>query len=304
MRARHGVAIGLLLLACAATASAQDRTPAPLPGPVVLQLPPSARTAALGGAWVAGRDPDVIFYNPAQLVGNARAGIDLSLTRYGPASTLTSLASTYAGGKWSLTLGWGVQLVEIDRESAYPRSTGVLLRDAASTGTSGLVAVGGAIVFKGFRAGVTGKYASELDRRAWLADVGVARNLLRGVLAFSLQNLGGGSEDDAEVNADVPTQYTYGYSMTRPAKALDLGIYSQMTHRRGWASPAAGIEIGYSWIEGYNVAIRAGVRRPERDTQQPFTVGAAITGDRLTVEYAAQFFDGGRAANGVTVRWR
>ena len=286
-------------------AAEQQSEPAPLTGPVILQLPSSARTAALGQAWVAGRDHDVIFHNPAQLVGNVRAGVDLSLLRYGPSSTLTSLASSYAGGKWSLTLGWGVQIVDFDHDaSGYPRAVDTLLAETPSTGTSSLVAVGGAIVFKGFRAGVTGKYASEPGQHAMLGDIGVARNQLGGVLAFAVQNLGGGSDDDDEANADVPTQYAYGYSMTRTAKALDLGIFTQMTHRRGWASPAAGLEVGYSWIEGYNLVLRVGVRRPERDVQHPYTVGAAVTGDRLTIEYAAQFFDGGRAANGVTIRWR
>jgi hypothetical protein len=292
-------------IANGASAQNQEDTPTPLPGPILLQLPSSARTAALSGAWVAGRDHDVIFYNPAQLVGNVRPGVDLTLIRYGPASTLKSLASSYAGGKWSLTLGWGVQFTDLAPDGTdYPRSAGVLLRDASSTSTSVLAAVGGAVLVKGFRAGVSGKYVSELDRHALLADIGVARNQLGGVLAFAVQNLGGGSVDDDLTNADVPTQFTYGYSITRPARALDLGMFTQMTHRSGWASPAAGVEVGYGWIEGYNVVLRAGVRRPEGDLQHPATLGAAIAGDRLTVEYAVQFFDGGRTANGVTIRWR
>jgi hypothetical protein len=298
-------ALPFILLVTTGAAAAQGSDDAPLPGPVVLLLPPSARTAALGQAWVAGRDHDVIFYNPAQLVGNSTGGIDLSLIRYGPSSTLKSIASTYAGGRWSFTLGWGVQLVDFDRgSSSYPRDVSVLLADAPSTGTSSLLAVGGAVVVKGFRAGASGKYVSEPGRHALLADVGVARNQLGGVLAFSLQNLGGGSADDDEADADVPTQYSYGYSVTRPVKAIDLGLFAQMTHRSGWASPAGGLEIGYSWIEGYTVALRAGIRRPERDVQRPMTLGAAVTGDRLTLEYAVQFFEGGRTANGVTIRWR
>lgn len=301
------LAVAWVLAIDGSVASAQDRddTPAPLPGPVVLQLPSSARTAALAGAWVAGRDHDVIFHNPAQLVGNTRAGVDLSLIRYGPASTSKSLASSVAAGKWSATLGWGVQLVDFDRDAAgYPRAVDVLLGDAPSNGTGALLAVGGAIVFKGFRAGIAGKYLAELDQHALVADVGVARNQLGGVLAFAVQNLGGGSADDDEANADIPTQFTYGYSLSRPAGVLDVGLFTQVTHRDGWAAPAAGVEVGYGWIEGFNVVLRAGIRRPERDVQQPVTLGAGITGDRLTIEYAVQFFDGGRAANGVTVRWR
>jgi hypothetical protein len=294
------------LLALPGVAYAQDEdTAAPLPGPLVLPLPSSARIAALGGAWVAGRDHDVIFYNPAQLVSNSRPGVDLTLIRYGPASTLKSIASSYVGGKWSLTLGWGAQLIDFAAEPfAYPRPVEALLADAPSSGTSSLVAVGGAILFKGFRAGVSGKYVSEPDRHAWLADVGVARNQLGGVLAFSVQNLGGGSPDDDEENADIPTQFAYGYSVIRPVRALDVGLFTQMTHRSGWASPAAGVEVGYSWIEGYTVVLRAGARRPERDVQHPATFGAGLTVDRLSFEYAVQFFDGGRAANGITVRWR
>ena len=52
---------------------------APPTGPLVLHIPSSARTAALANAWVAGRDQDVIFHNPAQLIG-ARSGFDLSLS--------------------------------------------------------------------------------------------------------------------------------------------------------------------------------------------------------------------------------
>jgi hypothetical protein len=62
--------------------------------------------------------------------------------------------------------------------------------------------------------------------------------------------------------------------------------------------------VGYGWIEGYNFALRAGVRRTESDSEQPFTFGAAFTADRLTIEYGVQFFEGGHAANGVTIRWR
>ncbi len=74
--------------------------------------------------------------------------------------------------------------------------------------------------------------------------------------------------------------------------------------RRGWTSPGAGLEVGYSWIEGYNVALRVGARRPETTSEFPVAFGAAFTADRFTIEYAIQIFDGGRTAHGVTVRWR
>ena len=56
---------------------AYAQTPA---GPLLLLVPATPRTAALGNAWVAGRDQDVLFYNPAQLIG-ARQGLDVSIDR-------------------------------------------------------------------------------------------------------------------------------------------------------------------------------------------------------------------------------
>src|SRR3972149_4877000 len=77
---------------------------APPVGPLLLTLPATPRTAALGNAWVAGRDQDVLFYNPAQR-GGARTGLDFSITEHGRAGTSATLGSIYTGGKWSLTLG-------------------------------------------------------------------------------------------------------------------------------------------------------------------------------------------------------
>jgi len=74
--------------------------------------------------------------------------------------------------------------------------------------------------------------------------------------------------------------------------------------RKDWWSPAGGVEVGYSWIEGYNVTLRAGVRRPLTSREQPIAIGAALAADRLTVEYGVQFFENAHPSHLVTVRWR
>ena len=102
----------------------------------------------------------------------------------------------------------------------------------------------------------------------------------------------------------MPRQVLLGWSTTRGVGPLDVGLYSQLMLRDGWTAPGGGLEVGYSWIEGYNVAFRVGGRRPESDTERAYALGAAFTADRVTVEYSVQFFDGGRAAHGVTLRWR
>jgi len=309
--------IRVLALLAGALAPSAALAQAPPVGPLVLALPATPRTAALGNAWVAGRDQDVLFYNPAQLIG-ARQGLDLSITRHGRNGTAATMGSIYAGGKWSLTLGWGVQFVNFSASpaEAYPYSPDVLLTRGPAEASSALAAIGGAFTFKGFRIGASGKFVSErvsmppgflgeqpVSHSAMLADLGVARNLFGGVAAASVQNLGPEALDDAGL-VPIPRQGLFGWSMTKPAGPLDIGVVGQVTVRDGWTAPGAGIEASYSWIEGYVVVLRAGARRPEAGAEHPFTFGAALTADRLTVEYGVQFFEGGRTANGVTIRWR
>ena len=312
------VSVAVLIL-CASLPT-QSFAQAPAVGPLLLIIPATPRTAALGNAWVAGRDQEVLFYNPAQLIG-ARQGMDFSITRHGSAGTTATLGSVYAGGKWSMTLGWGVQFADftVSPPTPYPYAPDVLLSSGSASGSSLLAAVGGAITWKGFRFGAAGKYAADrvsmptntIDAAATppishgviVADLGVARNSLGGVLAFSFQNLGGSSNGDG-TGIMAPKQALAGWSMSRQAGPLDLALYTQWTIREDWQAAGAGVEVGYGWIEGYNFALRAGVRRTESGSEQPFTFGAAFTADRLTIEYGVQFFEGGHAANGVTIRWR
>jgi hypothetical protein len=258
--------------------------------PVVLQIPVSARVAALGNAWVAGRDQDVVFSNPAQLVG-ARPDLGLSLAHLGPERTMGALSSVYAAGKLSFTLGWGA----------------VLLEHGDANNPSALGVVGGAVTYKGFRAGASGKYLSDNQsastRHAWLSDIGIARNLFGGAVAASLQNVGFG-EVNGTAGATIPKRVAVGWSAVKQAGPLDLGLFTQIAMRKDHTSPAAGIEIGYGWIEGYLITFRAGARRTELADEHRGSVGAALTADRLTIEYALQGFDEGNRAQLVTMRWR
>jgi hypothetical protein len=270
---------------------------------------------------VAGRDLDVIFYNPAQIIG-ARPSLDLSVTRHGSDGTTATIGSAYAAGPLSLTLGFGAQVASYSTGFAtlYPFAPDVLMDSGPRSGVGVLLVVGGAVTYKGWRMGAAGKYAADHvsmpasiedssagHHHALLLDVGAARNLWRGVAALSVQNLGRASiDEDAGEDAarTIPRQVLLGWSTTRPAGPIDVGLYSQLTLRDGWTAPGGGVEVAYSWIEGYTIAIRAGARRVESASEQPVALGAAFTADRLTIEYALQFFEGGHTANGVTVRWR
>lgn len=296
---------------------ASARAQAPPAGPILLQLPSSARPAALGNAWVTGTDRDAIFYNPAQ-IGRGSQAFDLSITRHGTGGTGATFGSAYTAGKWSLSLGWGVRFLDFSTSpsTSYPYAPDVLLTGGSADGMSALIAVGGAIVYKGFRIGAAGKYATDriampgeattvpsISRHVLVADLGVSHSLFGGVGAASVQNLGGDSDQDG-VKVKLPRQALLGWSRYKQAGPIDLNLFTQVTVRDGWTSPGAGLEASYSWIEGYVVALRVGARRTETSAEHPLSLGAAFTADRLTIEYGVQFFEGGRTANGVTVRWR
>src|SRR5262245_44983614 len=310
---RKLLAAWLIACACPVAAYAQ----APSTPPLVLHMPSSARTAALGNAWVAGRDAEVLFYNPAQLIGS-RPELAVSVHRPGPAGASVSAASAYAAGRWSLTLGWGVHALgfNVDPAAPYPYSPDVLQTRGDASGQSLLLAFGGAVAYKGLRMGGAVKYLSDsattpvgiapavsIAQHTWMADAGVSRTIKGHTVAFAAQNLGPTNSDDPS-RLTTPQQYLAGWSISRPLGPLDLSGFAQLTMRPGWIAPAGGAEFGYSWLEGYYVALRVGARRPETTSGNPMSLGGAFTVDRLTIEYAAQFVEGGRAGHGVTVRWR
>lgn len=306
----------LLLIACSLSAPAAAQSPDA--GPLLLKFPASTRAVALGNAWVAGRDEDVVFYNPAQIISAARGGFNATFALIGRNSKFGSMAGAYAAGPMSFTLGWGVQILNysVKLNQRYPFAPDVLTSSGAAGALSVLLTGGGAIVLKGVRVGVTAKYASdrvttpffqvaEAQPRhdALVADVGIARNLFGGVLGFSAQNLRRSSASNP-LHVAVPQQALLGWTTTQQAGQLDLGLAAQVTARRGWLAPGGGIEVGYGWIEGYSAALRLGARRPETKAERPFSLGASFNGDHLALEYALQLFDGGHKMNRMTVRWR
>lgn len=303
----------LTALACAlsfgARAAPAAGAQAPDAGPLVLLLPASARATAMGNAWVAGRDEDVIFYNPAQLL-SARPGFNVSLGRYGSSATLGTLAGVYAAGPLTMTTGWGVEFLNYSTQPGdiYPFTPSLLTRGGPVDAIGMLAAVGTAITWKNFRGGVAGKYATDhvsgaATHDAFVADIGIAHALFSGQAGLSLQNLGRARADSGRTT-DLPLQTSLGWTLFRAVRQIDLGVAAAVTARSGWVSPGGGVEIGYGWIEGYSAALRVGARRPETNAERPVALGATFNADRLTVECALQFFAGARTARRVTIRWR
>lgn len=304
--------VSLLVCALAVRGLAQ----APATAPLILLLPASTRAASLGNAGVTGRDDDVVFYNPAQLLG-ARTGFSTTIARYGSASTFGEMSAVYAGGP--LTMGWGVEYLDfsVHPGDTYPYVPATLVSRGPLEAQGLLATVGGAYTWKGFKGGIAMKYVADrvdlaalgatsaLESRhdTFLGDAGLAHNLWGGVAGLAVQNIGRGWTDGSN-RIYAPFQESLGWSRGVTAGELDLGFGGQVTARRGWISPGAGVEVGYGWIEGYSASLRAGARRTETTGEKPVALGASLNADRLTIEYALEFFDGGNNAHRVTIRWR
>lgn len=305
-------AAALALLVAASPAAAQDA------GPLALLLPASARFAALGNAGVAGRDEYAVFQNPARL--NSTNGFGLTLATYG--STTRSLAAASASTMGPITLGWALQVVDFSAPrsaTAYPLTPASLTTGGEADQFSMVAMVSGAMTYKGFRLGTSVKYAEDMVRRnstdlpivsvpsrgaAWLLDIGTSHPLWTGTAGISLQNVGQPYLLRG-TRYSVPTQLALGWSAQYAWGAFDYGFHTQVTARRnGWVSPAAGVEMGWSWIEGYNVTARVGARRTETADEKPVGAGLSIGADRLNLDYGAVFFNGSQMGHRLTVRWR
>jgi hypothetical protein len=277
--------------------------------PLVLRLPAGARTLALGNAGVAGRDDDVLFYNPAQLV--QVRGSTVSAQRFAPGNTTGALSTVFAfaGGG----IGIGAQWLGFSTETPiFPYSSATLDSTGTLTASSAAATIGVGKAFKGIRFGLAGKVAQESAPQARSTrsyfDIGLEKDFRQffGV-GLSIQNL----SPFGDARSWEPTRITLG-TMAEAALAnvlpvspfLDAALAGQVTVLHdGWVKPAGGIELGFAWIQGYALSLRAGARRPEPG-ERPLTLGAAFNADRVRFDYALETRDGGNMAHRVGVRVR
>ena len=302
MRARRAVFAVLCLVPAVAHAQAVGF------GPIVLQLPASTRAIGFGNAYVGVRDPEAVFYNPAQL--GVRPGVAMSVERYGDVGTAGAIASSYVFGP--IGFGIGAQFLDFDVADAWyppgaPNGGRISLR-GPFTASSLVAATALEMAYKGIRWGVTGKFAEDRVHGGrdgvLLADVGAAKELLSGTFGLTVQNLGNNAKIGG-TSVPLPTRATLGYALGGyPLGPVDLAVSTAVSVRRGGrVSPAGGFEIGYLPIEGVSFAGRVGGRLPEKNAESPFTAGASFTFDRLSVDYAFEPYQG-KDAHRIGIRIR
>jgi hypothetical protein len=290
-------------------------------GPTVLFLPSGPRTLAMGNVGIVGRDDDVLFFNPAQLV--IARGMSASAERYsataggGALSTVTRLAS---GG---IAIGMRMANYETLLGNLPGSRAGML--DPGEGGTTLEASIGFGQVVKGTRFGAAVKYAEDDIARVPLnridrvtADVGLSRDFMRFyTVGLAVQNIGqdrtgacsaiAGCSPFAQGENNtvfLPIRTTLGAGTSRPLGVFDVSATAALTLRRAETLfPAGGVEVGYSWLDGYSIALRAGARRPEAGERVP-TAGAGFTMDRLSIDYAIEALSGSHFGQRIGLRLR
>jgi hypothetical protein len=272
--------------------------------PVVLTLPSGPRTLALGDVGVTSRDDEVIFFNPAQLV--IANGFSTSGERYASGSSGAALSAVTRFNGGGVALGMRTQSAGGDFISS-PGTPPGFVQSVVSSSLE--LSVGVAQAFKGIRFGVAGKYAEQEDGASrlerGLVDLGVSKVVFGSyTVGAVVQNLGKDADLPGPVEAELPRQATLGVSRGGPVGEFDLfGTAAVSWVRSNTLAPAGGLEVNYSWLSGYNIALRAGARRP-LPGEEAFTAGAGFTMDRLSIDYALETLSGGRVGNRLGLRIR
>ena len=304
IRIVRSLVIAILVFAPALVHAQRERY-----APLILQLPVSARSLALGGGVSALRDADAVFGNPALVGGNN--ALSVSGGRYGSGASTGHASTTMSIGM--LGIGFGVAMLDARRRVAdFPARSEVLTDDGTSASSSLAASVGASLLFKGMRWGGAVKYIEERLRDVQTgvvgADLGVWKDLRNGAFSAGLvvQNIGR-SLQSGVTRVQLPMGISLGVSGGGYAigKYVDVGASTSVAVRRdGRIVPSGGAEFVLTPIEGITLAARAGARTPELLAQRPITLGSGFAVDRLTIDYAGEDMQGKGGAHRVTLSLR
>jgi hypothetical protein len=283
--------------------------PINLLAPTVLKFPASVRALGMGDVGVASRDDDVIFYNPAQLA--IARGMSASGSRYSPTAgggALSSVTRFNNGG-----IGVGVSMIEYSALTPLLPGNPPSIQGHGGTASSIDAVIGLAQVYKSVRVGVAAKYVDDqlpdvrINEAAF--DVGLAKDFRRFyTVGLAVQNIGGSTtypcpsctialsnvSPPLSVRANLPLRATLGAATSRQLGPFDaVATFGLSMLRSDWLHPAGGVELAYSWLDGYNIAVRVGSASPSVG-ESSATGGVGFTMDRLTIDYGAEASWSGR----------
>ncbi len=269
---RAGAAVLLLLAAPASGAGAQTG-PVPLSG----SIPPSTRSAGLGGASVAliGYAGSV-FTNPAGLAPVRILSLEGGAARVDSGSTYFAGAAAVRAGR--LNLGGGIRYLRFDATEPFDNkietAAAVTLRAA------------------GIALGAGGTYHSVRDAGGGLSRTLTAATAVTvaffdiAALALSARNLGEWSLGGTTL--DLPTRLAVGFSLNLVDTFSNWRLLAaiERTWLDGDGQTLFGLEGG-AVLYGAGVVARVGLRgRAADDPYTPGTLGGSLVLGRAAIDYA------------------
>jgi len=281
-------------------------------GPLILRLPSSARALAMGNVAIVGRDDDVLFYNPAQLV--AARGMSMSAEQFSSSARIGALSSVTRFSTGGVAVG--ATIAEYDSPFVLrPNTREDLVTGGPVIGSAATFVLGVGQVIKSTRIGGAAKLV--LDRFGptrstnAVVDVGLGRDFFGYAFGLAVQNIGQTTEPTVPSNSGfgpfktrTPLRTTFGAGRGWNTNTFDFTATAAVSVLRdGFVAPAGGGEMSYSWLDGYTVVFRAGGRRPEHG-EGPITAGLGLTIDRLSIDYALETLSDSRVANRIGLRVR
>lgn len=257
--------------------------------PLATQLPVATRALGMGGPWAPTRDASTVFVNPAN--AGASNSTVLGASRFGSAGTLSYASAATSFGSRGLAIG--ITWLDYGTSQVARGSWEALGTRGANDGLSASAVVAGSLTFKGVRWGVAAKLLQERIANSHDAtpgfDVGATKDIGPIAAGVAVQNVGAKLELGGESTL-LPTRYVLGAaSQSTNVGPFDVsGAASVSVRRDGFTSAAGGIDVSYTVLEGYTVAIRAGAQRPEALSVNAMTLGATLAMDRFSLDYAYQ----------------
>ena len=104
---------------------------------------------------------------------------------------------------------------------------------------------------------------------------------------------------------DVPTVATLGVASGRSLGPIDALATAGVSYsREDELTAGGGAEIAWSWLSGYNIAVRAGAHQARQKGDTELMGGFGFTADRLTLDVAAERLPDNRAGYRAGIRIR